>query len=229
MSSAPHWAAAAVAFHLFIELALMVRVLLRPHRQPASRIAWVVVIFALPVVGILAYLLFGEVNIGRRRVARLRKVLEGMPDFPAAVPGDEANLEAKVPERYAQLFRVGRSISGFEPVGGNSAHLLATSIAAYVNAGLLFRALYRRRIYRPRAGWRKYLSQIGLAASVMAAVLWWGAPALPEWTAWPAYHRGLVLLAWVCAGSAAYFLALRAGGLRVSTLWHGEHAAGEGA
>jgi cardiolipin synthase len=130
MSSAPHWAAAAVAFHLFIELALMVRVLLRPHRQPASRIAWVVVIFALPVVGILAYLLFGEVNIGRRRVARLRKVLEGMPDFPAAVPGDEANLEAKVPERYAQLFRVGRSISGFEPVGGNSAHLLANSNAA---------------------------------------------------------------------------------------------------
>jgi cardiolipin synthase len=130
MISAPNWAAAAVAFHLLIELALMVRVLLRPHRQPASRIAWVVVIFALPVVGILAYLLFGEVNIGRRRVARLRKVLEGMPDFPAAVPEDEANLEAKVPERYAQLFRVGRSISGFGPVGGNSAHLLANSNAA---------------------------------------------------------------------------------------------------
>ena len=113
--------------------------------------------------------------------------------------------------------------------GPHAGLALATSIAAYVNAGLLFRALYRRRIYRPRAGWRKYLSQIGLAASVMAAVLWWGAPALPEWAAWPAYHRGLVLLAWVCAGSAAYFLALRAGGLRVSTLWHGEHAAGEGA
>jgi cardiolipin synthase len=130
MSSAPYWAAAALVFHLLIELALIVRVLLRAHRQPASRIAWVVVIFALPVAGILAYLLFGEVNIGRRRVARLRKVLERMPDFPTAVPGDEANLEAKVPERYAQLFRVGRSISGFEPVGGNSAHLLADSNAA---------------------------------------------------------------------------------------------------
>ncbi len=129
MSIAPYAAVAAVALHLLIELALIVRVLLRPHRQPASRIAWVVVIAALPVVGILAYLLFGEVNIGRRRVARLRKVIKGMPDFPAAAPGDEANLEANVPERYRRLFRVGRSISGFEPVGGNSAKLPADSNA----------------------------------------------------------------------------------------------------
>jgi len=130
MSFAPYGAAAALTLHVLVELALIVRVLLRPHRQPASRIAWVVVITALPVVGILAYILFGEVSIGRRRVARLRKALAGMPDFPPAAPGDEANLEAKIPERYAALFRVGRSISGFEPVGGNSAYLLADSNAA---------------------------------------------------------------------------------------------------
>ena len=36
---------------------------------------------------------------------------------------------AKVPEAYEQLCRVGHSISGFEPVGGNSARLLADSNA----------------------------------------------------------------------------------------------------
>jgi putative peptidoglycan lipid II flippase len=113
--------------------------------------------------------------------------------------------------------------------GPHAGLALATSIAAYVNAGLLFRVLYRRQIYRPRAGWRKYLLQIGLASAVMASVLWWGSPALAEWAAWPAHHRGLVLLAWVCAGSTIYFLALRASGLQVSTLWHAEHAAEEGA
>ena len=50
-----------VAIHVAVELAVIVRVLLRPHRQPASRIAWIVVITTLPVMGILAYLLFGEV------------------------------------------------------------------------------------------------------------------------------------------------------------------------
>jgi hypothetical protein len=63
----------------------------------------------------------------------------------------------------------------------------------------------------------------------MAGVLWWGAPALAEWTAWPAGRRGLVLLACVCAASAVYFLALRAGGLQVSTLWTTGHASKEGA
>jgi len=130
MSPAPLGVATAIALHVLVELLLVVRVLLRPHREPASRIAWVVVIVTLPVVGILTYILFGEVNIGRRRVARLHKVLDGMPAFPAAAPGDAGNLDGNVPERYGHLFRLGHSISGFEPVGGNSAHLLADSNAA---------------------------------------------------------------------------------------------------
>ena len=71
---------------LLIELALIIRILLLPRRQPASRIAWIVVVAALPVGGILAYLLFGEANIGRRRVARVREVIKEMPDFPEPHP-----------------------------------------------------------------------------------------------------------------------------------------------
>ena len=130
MNLATHSTTLVVALHVLIELALIVRVLLRPHRDPASRIAWVVVIAALPVIGILTYLLFGEVSIGRSRVARQRQVFETMPDFPPAMPGDEVNLEARVPARYEHLFRVGWSISGFEPVGGNAGRLLADSNAA---------------------------------------------------------------------------------------------------
>jgi len=129
MNLAAFGAAAAVTLHLLIELALIIRILLLPRRQPASRIAWIVVIATLPIGGILAYLLFGETNIGRRRVARVRKILKEMPDFPAATPGDEENIEANVPERYQHLFRVGQSISTFTPIGGNSAHLPADSNA----------------------------------------------------------------------------------------------------
>jgi len=129
MSMASLATAAAVVIHVLIEVLLIIRILLRPNRQPAARIAWIVVIASLPVAGILAYLFFGEVSIGRRRIARVREVTEGMPDFPAAIPGDDANLEANVPERYVHLFRVGRSISRLDPVGGNSAQLPADSNA----------------------------------------------------------------------------------------------------
>jgi cardiolipin synthase len=130
MSSLPFGAIFAFAVHILVEALLIARVLSRPHRQPASRIAWIVVIVALPVVGILAYLLFGETNIGRRRTARMHAVVDGMPAFPSAAAGDEQNLRADVPERYRHLFQLGESISGFQPVGGNSAQLMADSNAA---------------------------------------------------------------------------------------------------
>jgi len=83
----------------------------------------------LPVLGIVAYLLLGEVNIGRRRTERMRTVLARMPRVRDAPGADSPDLKPGVPERYRHLFRVGHSISGFEPIGGNCARLLADSNA----------------------------------------------------------------------------------------------------
>ena len=43
--------------------------------------------------------------------------------------GDTANLQANLPQRYAHLFQVGKSINGFNPVGGNRAQLMQDSNA----------------------------------------------------------------------------------------------------
>jgi cardiolipin synthase len=112
-----------------LELAVIVRVLLRPHRDPASRVAWVLVVGALPLLGMLAYLLLGEVNIGRRRVKRLLAVLKRLPQIPARAVGPASDGAAVIPERYAHLFQLGHSISGFYPIGGNTADLLPNSNA----------------------------------------------------------------------------------------------------
>lgn len=112
---------------LLAHLAVAARVVLRPHREPTSRVAWIVVVFVLPTVGMVAYLLLGETNIGRRRVARMREVLARMPDVMATPGMDGANLQPEIPELYSHLFRVGHSINGFQPVGGNRAKLLKDS------------------------------------------------------------------------------------------------------
>jgi cardiolipin synthase A/B len=124
-----HHSLLAVAFTTLLDLAIIVRILLRPHRDPASRIAWVVVVCALPVLGTITYLLLGEVNIGRRRVERLHAVLQRMPSITYHVAGDAADFATAVPEHYRHLFWLGRSINGFHPVGGNTAHLLPNSNA----------------------------------------------------------------------------------------------------
>ena len=119
-----------IYLHILIQVVLTVRVLLRPHRDPASRIAWIVVIIALPVAGFVAYLLLGETNIGRKRVERMRYVLSSLPDL-AETPGwDAPALRPEFPKHHQPLFRVGRSINGFEPAGGNRAQLTADADAA---------------------------------------------------------------------------------------------------
>ena len=102
-----------IAIHILIQAGLIIRILLRRHRDPASRIAWIVVILALPVVGIVSYLLLGETNIGARRAERLRRILATMPKVSQTPGWDAPMLRADVPEFYRPLFNVGRSISGF--------------------------------------------------------------------------------------------------------------------
>ncbi len=130
MTESPILATLGAFFLFLLHVAVIARVILRPHREPASRIAWIVVIITLPVIGMVAYLLLGETNIGRRRVRRMQEVLAAMPNVAAAPGADAAALQPQLPERYIHLFRVGRSVNGFEPVGGNHARLLPDSNAS---------------------------------------------------------------------------------------------------
>ncbi len=124
------FAALGAGLLLLVHVAVIMRVILRPHREPASRVAWIVVITAVPVLGLIAYLMLGETNIGRRRVARDRKVLSEMPTV-AKIPGmDAPECRPMIPEIYAHLFRLGQSVNGYPAVGGNQAHLMADSNAA---------------------------------------------------------------------------------------------------
>src|ERR1700757_1684732 len=100
----------AIALITLLELVVIARILLRPHRDPASRIAWMVVVGALPLLGMLGYLLLGEVNIGRRRVERFHAVLKRMPPIPCHPAGDGADFAAALPEHHRHLFWLGHSI-----------------------------------------------------------------------------------------------------------------------
>jgi cardiolipin synthase len=113
--------------HVVIVGLCFAAVLLRRNRQPEARMAWLVVVFALPFGGSIAYLLLGSTSIGRKRMARLRRIAEALP-LPAAADGPEVR-DPVAEDRYAPLFRVGQSISGYPPVGGNRARLMPDSDA----------------------------------------------------------------------------------------------------
>ena len=115
---------------LIVYILVITRVLLRPNREASSRVAWIVVILSLPLLGIVAYILLGETNIGRKRVERKRAVIAGLPDVNHLGGADAANLHDDVPQHYVHLFQAGKTVNGFDPVEGNRAHLMADSNAA---------------------------------------------------------------------------------------------------
>lgn len=114
-----------LALEIGLQLFFVGRALLRPYREPVSRLAWVMIIVIAPLVGMIAYVLVGETNIGRTRTARLRKAFETLPP-PFGTP----DVEAQLPEATLPLFRAGTSVSGYPPVAGNRARLLESSEAA---------------------------------------------------------------------------------------------------
>lgn len=108
--------------HFIIITGLSIRVLLRPRRDPASRVAWILFIMALPYVGALTYLMLGEVRPNKGRVPQ--KLSEStLPDFFTQAPNE------LIPDISASGFSIGQSISGFKPVGGNTGYLLDNSNA----------------------------------------------------------------------------------------------------
>ncbi|WP_269931842.1 cardiolipin synthase [Aminobacter sp. HY435] len=128
MNASAYFGWALVVVPIALQVIYSVRALLRPHREPASRLAWVVVIVVAPVVGVVAYILFGDTNVGRRRIARLRDALKRLPSLAEINAVDlDGRGQPQVPERYAPLFRVGESISNYPPVGANRAQLMHDS------------------------------------------------------------------------------------------------------
>lgn len=105
------------------EVATVIRALLRPHREPMSRLAWVIVIVIAPVLGIIAYLLFGEARISVGRWKRGREI-----DWKLArPPEDEDTIHALDASPYGAPFALARSVNRLGPTAGNSPHLAADS------------------------------------------------------------------------------------------------------
>lgn len=91
---------------------------------------------------------------------------------------------------------------------------LATSLAAFLNAGLLYRGLRRAQVYQPRPGFIRHLLCLLSAAVAMAGLLLWLCPEQQVWSAWLWWQRTLQIL-WLCAaGAVCYFTCLLLLGIR---------------
>ena len=108
------------------EIFVLFRAMLRPNREPTSRLAWVIVIVVLPVVGTILYLLLGEARVSATRKERGRAIDATLP----RPPHDQQTIEAMSASAYDAPFDLARTVNGLGPTSGNRATLSRDSDAA---------------------------------------------------------------------------------------------------
>ncbi len=131
-------------------------------------------------------------------------------------PGFYSRQDTKTPARIGVIAVVSNMVLSLMLVLplAHAGLALATSLAAYVNAGLLLRGLLKQQVYRPQPGLTGYIIRIMTASLVMGAVLWWGSGDLVSWLQAHALARTLRLAFWVFAGMLVYSVMLLLLGIR---------------
>ena len=95
---------------------------------------------------------------------------------------------------------------------------LAISIAAYLNAALLYFRLRKLDAYQPGKGWWWLYLRVGIASGAMAFALWYTKGGLSLWLAADIYERVFRLAFWIIAGFLVYVLIMVVLGTRPAEL-----------
>lgn len=120
-----HWPSMVLVVEGLFKAGMICFILTRRQMRPATALSWIVVMFALPAVGIVAYLLVGEVRLGRGRIRRHRVILDRI--------NTRGNLEARpehqykfpwVPVQYQPVANLAESVAGNAPRAGNLLELM---------------------------------------------------------------------------------------------------------
>jgi len=181
------------------------------------------------ITGLFQYGDFGSQDVDMAALALMAYAI-GLPAFiliKVLAPGYFARQDTRTPVRIAikaMFVNIALNLLFVVPMvyyGLNGPHAglaLATGLAAWVNALLLWRGLRRSEVYTPKSGWGTLLIQVSVSLLVMIAVLVFGIAEQYQWSSWDWTQRLSQLGIWILLAGAAYLFALVLCGLRPSHL-----------
>lgn len=150
----------------------------------------------------------------------------GLPGFilvKVLAPGFYARQDTRTPVRfgvYAMVSNMLLNIAFVVPMamagvkGPHAGLALATGLAAFINAGLLFRQLRKDGVYHAEHGWAFFALRILIANGAMVAFIVWGSEDLLQWVGWHTMERVWQLAGLIVGAAAIYVLTLLLLGIR---------------
>lgn len=103
---------------------VMIPVIIRRRFPPPTALAWLAVVFVLPELGLVGYLLFGDVRLGKRRVRLHRAVIQASRTKGWREQQKPYVVSPRVDPSHEPLILQAERISGMPIVGGNHIELL---------------------------------------------------------------------------------------------------------
>jgi putative peptidoglycan lipid II flippase len=172
---------------------------------------------------------FGEADVAMATLSLMAYSfgLLGFTFDKVLVPGYFARQDTKTPVKigvFALLVNMVLNVAIVVPwyqaelVGPHAGLAIATSISAFLNAGLLYRGLRREGVLVHSAGWWRFVLRVVVACAVMAMLLNYFVPPAVAWLEASFWQTCYWLLASVLGGAAAYLGVLFATGVRPGEL-----------
>jgi cardiolipin synthase A/B len=113
-----------VIVHFLIQVGIALRVVLL-RRPTGESLAWIAVVFALPVAGPILYLLIGELRLGRKRGRRYAELTKPVKEWLAAMPGRSPFEWQRLPEEFQPVSQLFERTIGLPSIPGNCVDLLS--------------------------------------------------------------------------------------------------------
>ena len=106
-------------------IAITIRLIIRKQSVPAM-LSWLMVIYVFPVVGIIAYLIFGEVKLGARRAKAFQLLKPKYIKWLNLLSEQKDVVTHSKDPRYRALFKLVHQRLGIPNIRGNELHILDT-------------------------------------------------------------------------------------------------------
>jgi len=171
--------------------------------------------------------LFGSDNFNTNDVIQVTKSLQayslGLVAFMAIkvfAPGFYSRQDTRTPVRIGIVAMVVNMVLNVILVFvfdmAHTGLALATSLAAFLNAGLLLAGLRKEGVFQFQSGWLVFALRVAFANTMMCLFLVWLAGDWQQWLVWSTWHQAGVMALLCFGGMALYALMLFLTGMRVA-------------
>ncbi|MFV0665682.1 murein biosynthesis integral membrane protein MurJ [Denitromonas sp.] len=176
-------------------------------------------VLAVPLIATLFhYGAFSVTDVLNTRTALIAYSvgLTGMILVKVLAPGFYARQDIRTPVKIALITLAATQLMNLAFIGPlkHAGLALSIGVAACLNAGLLYRGLRQRGVFKPRPGWGPFALKLGVALVTLGTVMWFAKGSDLSWTADGGWSRAIRLSLVVLAGIATYFATLFALGFR---------------